>query len=85
MCKKASHVEEKPETSTTQETIVQDNIIGGSVMLENKDSISGSVDSDVIFDVNEFLDFSNDVSYEFDWVNKLLEFEQIQFPENTNI
>ncbi|KAI5417553.1 transcription factor MYB114 [Lathyrus oleraceus] len=85
LCKKASHVEEKPETSTTQETIVQDNIIGGSVMLENKDSISGSVDSDVIFDVNEFLDFSNDVSYEFDWVNKLLEFEQIQFPENTNI
>ncbi|KAL5064277.1 hypothetical protein RYX36_026014 [Vicia faba] len=85
LCKKASHIEEKPETSTTQETIVQDNIMGDSVMLENKYSISGSVDSDVLFDVNEFLDFSADEPYEFDWVNKLLEFEQIQFPENTNI
>ncbi|XP_058757700.1 transcription factor MYB114-like [Vicia villosa] len=85
LCKKATHVEEKPETSTTQETIIQDNIVGDSVVLENKDSINGSVDSDVLFDVNEFLDFSIDEPYEFDWVNKLLEFDQIQLPENTNI
>lgn len=85
LCKKATHIEEKPETSTTQETIIQDNIVGDSVVLENKDSINGSVDSDVLFDVNEFLDFSIDEPYEFDWVNKLLEFDHIQWPENTNI
>nr|QSD99530.1 MYB family transcription factor [Melilotus albus] len=83
LCKKASHVEEKPETSTTQETIAQNNIVGDNVMLENKDSISGNLDSDVIFDVDEFLDFSTDELYEFDWVNNFLEFDQIQFPENT--
>ncbi|KAL5064660.1 hypothetical protein RYX36_026397, partial [Vicia faba] len=63
----------------------QENIVGDSVMLENKDSISGSVESYVIFDVNEFLDFFNDEPYEFDWVNKLLGFEQIQLPDNTDI
>lgn len=83
LCKKASHIEEKPETSTTQETIAQNNIVEDIVMLESKDSISGSVNSDVSFDVNEFLDFSTEGSYGFDWVNRYLEFDPIQFPENT--
>jgi myb proto-oncogene protein len=83
LCKKVNQIEEKPETSTTQETIAQDNVVEDSAMLENKDSVNGSIDSDVIFDVNEFLDFSTEESYGFDWVNKFLELDQIQFLENT--
>jgi len=85
LCKKASHIEEKPETSTTQETIAQDNVVGDNAMLENKDSIGGSLDSDVIIDVNEFLDFSTEEPYGFDWVNKFLEIDRFHIPENRNI
>ncbi|XP_045788321.1 uncharacterized protein LOC123883528 [Trifolium pratense] len=83
LCKKVNQIGEKPETSTAQETTAQDNVAGDSGMLENKDSVNGSIDSDVIFDVNEFLDFSTEESFEFDWVNKFLELDQIQFIENT--
>ncbi|MCH98606.1 anthocyanin regulatory C1 protein-like [Trifolium medium] len=83
LCKKVNQIGEKPETSTAQETTAQDNVAGDSGMLENKDSVNGSIDSDVIFDVNEFLDFSTEESFGFDWVNKFLELDQIQFLENT--
>ncbi|CAJ2664016.1 unnamed protein product [Trifolium pratense] len=83
LCKKVNQIGEKPETSTAQETTAQDNVAGDSGMLENKDSVNGSIDSDVIFDVNEFLDFSTEESFGFDWVNKFLELDQIQFIENT--
>ncbi|AES90887.1 myb transcription factor [Medicago truncatula] len=60
LCKKASHIEEKPENFHCT---------------RNYNSISGSLDSDVIFNVNEFLDFPTEEPYVFDWVNKFLEIE----------
>ncbi|KAK7330789.1 hypothetical protein VNO77_24989 [Canavalia gladiata] len=81
LCKKVNKKEEKPQSSMTNETIVQNQSAGeNSTMLENEDAINGIGNSDVNFDVNEFFDFSEG-SYGFDWVNKYLELDQI--PEGT--
>lgn len=77
LCKKVNHKEEKPETSTAQETIAQDKFVGDSAMLENKDAVDGSACSDVSFDVDEFFNFTTEGPFGFDWVNKYLELDHI--------
>lgn len=61
LCKKICHKEEKPETSTAQETRTENKVSEDSGMLENKDVINESVSSDVYFDVDEFFNFSTEV------------------------
>ncbi|KAJ1386482.1 SANT/Myb domain [Sesbania bispinosa] len=83
LCKKVNHKEVKPETSMAQETTTHNQIAGDSAMLESKETINGSGNSDVSFDVNEFFNFASEGPYGFDWVNKYLEFDQI--PDSTNL
>ncbi|XP_027335493.1 transcription factor MYB114-like [Abrus precatorius] len=82
LCKKVNQKEEKEETSkTTEKTIPQNQNYGdNSATFENEETIIGSGNSDVSFDVNEFFNFSEG-PYGYDWVNKYLELDHI--PEST--
>lgn len=81
LCKKVNHKEEKPETSTAQETHAAQNA-GGIAGPENEEAIiDGSGDMEINFDVDEFFDFSTEGPYALDWVNQYLELGEI--PEST--
>nr|AFK35547.1 unknown [Lotus japonicus] len=77
LCKKLNQEAEKPETSTAQETIVQNQFTEDSAMLQNKDVVNGSGSSDDSFDLDEFFNFSSGETFEFDWINKYLELDQV--------
>ncbi|XP_061368285.1 transcription factor WER-like [Gastrolobium bilobum] len=74
LSKKVNHKEEKPETSTLEETHMTQNT-GERAVVENHEAIDRSGYSEIDFDVNEFFDFSAEGPYAFDWVNKYLELD----------
>ncbi|KAL2321551.1 hypothetical protein Fmac_025930 [Flemingia macrophylla] len=81
LCKKVNQKDEKPETSTTQETVGQNqNAVDRGAMLEKEVAVNEIDNLDVNFDVDEFFNFSEEPSG-FDWLNKYLELEHI--PETT--
>ncbi|TKY55469.1 Transcription factor WER [Spatholobus suberectus] len=76
LCKKVNQKEEKPESSTTQEIIAQNQSAGyNSAVLENEVAINESGNTDVNFDVNEFFNFSSEEPNGFEWLNKYLELD----------
>ncbi|KAK4260363.1 hypothetical protein QN277_003490 [Acacia crassicarpa] len=92
LCKKVNNLEEKkkknPSTSSTtpQENTPQNT--WDSAIVENEEAINGNgttLNSEVSFDVNEFLDFSAKEGsfHELDWVNKYLELDE--FPGSNGV
>ncbi|XP_054809296.1 transcription factor MYB3-like [Prosopis cineraria] len=82
LCKKVNSEEKKkkPNTSTPQESTPRNT--WDSALAENpEEAINGigTVNSEVSFDVNEFLDFSPKEGpfHELDWVNKYLELDEL--------
>ncbi|XP_028785732.1 transcription factor MYB114-like [Neltuma alba] len=81
LCKKVNREEEKkkkPNTATPQESTPQHT--WDSALVENEEAIKGNgpVNSEVSFDVNEFLDFSpkDGCFRELDWMTKYLELDE---------
>ena len=82
--KKVNHKEEKPETSTAQESVTQNHDNGDSAVLEHDGAINWGDNSDVSFDVNEFFNYSSEGGpFGFDWLNKYLELDE--GPESTKM
>ncbi|XP_020227413.1 transcription factor MYB114 [Cajanus cajan] len=79
LCKKVNQKEEKPESSTTQEIIGQNE----NATLEKEVAVNESGNIDVNFDVDEFFNFSSEETNGFDWLNKYLELDHIPDPETT--
>jgi len=72
LCKKVNQKEERPESSTTQEIIAQNQNAGENcAMSENGVETNESGNLDVTFDVDEFFNFSEE-SGGLDWLNKYL-------------
>ncbi|KAL9326731.1 hypothetical protein ACSQ67_007376 [Phaseolus vulgaris] len=72
LCKKVNQKEERPESSTTQEIIGQnENAEDNNAMSENGIATNESGNLDVTFDVDEFFNFSEE-SCGLDWLNKYL-------------
>ena len=69
--------EERPESSTTHEIVLQNENGGDKVAVSEKEVGSNeSGNLDVTFDIDEFFNFSEE-SCGLDWLNKYLELDHI--------